>query len=234
MKNVVAGAWGHEFVRNLAGEIGAEFIERTTAEPRGDVTDLLKERGPLEHRSTVAYSLLHCRADGRSVGCIALVRRVHASSSKPSGRDAPDRAPLSGLQGPLTHSLAYIGVPTASGWLPSVGRALELVRDIVPYHMKHNAEPEACDLLMEVDLLPEIKARAHFLFERTHLMTRSALRCEIRAALCGLCDRRWPAARMRSRLAHTAVLHRRLLVSAPACERQRTRADRPIGLRRSP
>lgn len=68
------GAWGHEFVRNLAGEIGAEFNERTTAEPRGDVTDLLK-----------------------------------------------------------------------------------LVRDIVPYHMKHNAEPEACDLLMEVDLLPEIK-----------------------------------------------------------------------------
>jgi hypothetical protein len=73
--------------------------------------------------------------------------------------------------------------PTAtSGWLPSGNRALELVRDIVPYHMKHNAEPEACDLLMEVDLLPEIKAREHFPFEGTHSMTRSALHCALHSA----------------------------------------------------
>jgi hypothetical protein len=59
------GAWGHEFVRNLAGEIGAEFNERTTAEPRGDVTDLLKERSPLGLSSTALRwptALLHgCR-----------------------------------------------------------------------------------------------------------------------------------------------------------------------------
>ena len=35
---------------------------------------------------------------------------------------------------------------------------MSLVRDIVPFHMKHNAEPEAVDLLIEVEnlsLLPE-------------------------------------------------------------------------------
>lgn len=37
-------------------------------------------------------------------------------------------------------------------------KLLELVNSIVPYHMKHNAEAEACDLLMEIerlDLLPQ-------------------------------------------------------------------------------
>jgi hypothetical protein len=53
------GAWGHEFVRNLAGEIGAEFNERTTAEPRGDVTDLLKERSPAS-RAPLFGGPLHC------------------------------------------------------------------------------------------------------------------------------------------------------------------------------
>ncbi len=31
-----------------------------------------------------------------------------------------------------------------------------LVEEIVPFNIKHNSEPEACDLLMEVDLLPDI------------------------------------------------------------------------------
>lgn len=30
---------------------------------------------------------------------------------------------------------------------------LSLAKDIVPYHMKHNAEAEACDLLMEMERL---------------------------------------------------------------------------------
>ncbi len=31
-----------------------------------------------------------------------------------------------------------------------------LVEEIVPFNIKHNSEPEACDLLMEVELLPDI------------------------------------------------------------------------------
>ena len=31
-----------------------------------------------------------------------------------------------------------------------------LVDEIVPFKVKHGSEPEACDLLMEVDLLPQV------------------------------------------------------------------------------
>lgn len=34
--------WGHEYVRNLAGEIGVEFAKRRSAKPPGDVADLLR------------------------------------------------------------------------------------------------------------------------------------------------------------------------------------------------
>ena len=65
---VEAGSWGHEYVRNLAGEISAEFQHRE--EQDADVQDLL-----------------------------------------------------------------------------------DLVAQITPYHMSHNAEPDAVDLLLEVDKL---------------------------------------------------------------------------------
>ncbi|KAG6545593.1 hypothetical protein Mapa_012947 [Marchantia paleacea] len=61
------GSWGHEYVRNLAGEIGLEFQQRQNEKPVDDLMDLVKQ--------------------------------------------------------------------------------------IVPFHVKHNAEPEAVDLLMEVESL---------------------------------------------------------------------------------
>ena len=33
-----------------------------------------------------------------------------------------------------------------------------LVDEIVPFNVKHGSEPEACDLLMEVDLLPQVSS----------------------------------------------------------------------------
>ena len=33
------------------------------------------------------------------------------------------------------------------------GRLLTMTKEIVPYHMDHNAEAEACDLLMEIEKL---------------------------------------------------------------------------------
>eukprot|EP00005_Dracoamoeba_jomungandri_P005973 CAMPEP_0174261516 /NCGR_PEP_ID=MMETSP0439-20130205/11469_1 /TAXON_ID=0 /ORGANISM="Stereomyxa ramosa, Strain Chinc5" /LENGTH=866 /DNA_ID=CAMNT_0015345999 /DNA_START=24 /DNA_END=2624 /DNA_ORIENTATION=+ len=70
-QKVDIGSWGHEYVRNLAGEIGHEFQQRQQ-----------------DHKS--------------------------------------------------------------------VTELLELVEDIVPFNMKHNAEPEACDLLMEVEQLERL------------------------------------------------------------------------------
>ena len=65
------GEWGHEYISNLAGEIGVEFAARVT-----------------------------------------------------------DSSPTDDL--------------------------MALVDEIVPFHMKHNAEPEACDLLMEVERLSSV------------------------------------------------------------------------------
>ena len=36
------GAWGHEYMRHLAGEIAAEHSQRTSQEPPQDVADLMK------------------------------------------------------------------------------------------------------------------------------------------------------------------------------------------------
>ncbi|XP_039046355.1 26S proteasome non-ATPase regulatory subunit 2 homolog A [Hibiscus syriacus] len=86
------GSWGHEYVRNLAGEISQEYIKRQSEE-----------------------------------------------------------APIEDL--------------------------MELVQQIVSFHMKHNAEPEAVDLLMEVedlDLLVEHVDKTNF--KRTCLYLTSAAR----------------------------------------------------------
>ncbi|XP_024533370.1 26S proteasome non-ATPase regulatory subunit 2 homolog A [Selaginella moellendorffii] len=74
------GSWGHEYVRNLAGEIGLEFQKR---------------------RSEEEY----------------------------------------------------------------ISSLMDLVKQIVPFHLQHNAEPEAVDLLMEVetlDILPKFMEKANF------------------------------------------------------------------------
>lgn len=44
------------------------------------------------------------------------------------------------------------------GTAPEVGDLLELVAQIIPYHMSHNAEPEAVDLLVEVERLDLLAA----------------------------------------------------------------------------
>lgn len=75
------GTWGHEYVRNLSGEIAAEYEELTA-----------------------------------------------------------DKA-------------ASVNVDAAAGKLADVHK---LIRQMVPFFMKHNSEPEAVDLLMEVEGLHEI------------------------------------------------------------------------------
>ncbi len=46
------------------------------------------------------------------------------------------------------------GIRTEAG--DNVDDLMELVSHIIPYHMTHNAEHEACDLLMEVNRIPDI------------------------------------------------------------------------------
>mmetsp|Transcript_5346 Transcript_5346/g.13660 ORF Transcript_5346/g.13660 Transcript_5346/m.13660 type:complete len:570 (+) Transcript_5346:130-1839(+) len=52
-----------------------------------------------------------------------------------------------------------------TGKAPEVGDLLELVAQIIPYHMSHNAEPEAVDLLVEVERLDLLAAEVRQVFE---------------------------------------------------------------------
>lgn len=38
-----------------------------------------------------------------------------------------------------------------------LSHVLELVKDIIPFNMSHNAEAEACDLLMELERIDQIR-----------------------------------------------------------------------------
>jgi len=85
--------WGHEFIRNISGEIGAEYNASQDA-----------------------------------------------ASAPPSAT-------------PSTATPATTAPPSIT---VSNSQLLELVDQIIPFNMTHNAEPEACDLLMEVEQLPRI------------------------------------------------------------------------------
>ena len=61
---------------------------------------------------------------------------------------------------------------------------LELVRQVVPYHMRHNAEPEAVDILLEVE-------RLDWLAE--HVDDKNYSRSAAAAVLCGGYQQRPPA-----------------------------------------
>ena len=42
---------------------------------------------------------------------------------------------------------------------------MELVKEIIPFNMQHNAECEACDLLMEVERLDTLE---EYVYEQAH------------------------------------------------------------------
>jgi len=98
------GSWGHEFVRHLAGEIGAEFNERLSKQEAAEAAKAAAAKAEA--------------ADGD-------VAIVEAEAGEP--KDPAELMPL-------------------------------ILAQITPFFMKHNAEAEAIDLLMEVSRLDELVA----------------------------------------------------------------------------
>ena len=97
------GAWGHEYVRTLAGEIGDEWAAR-----RENAAEAAAQKDAAAEAGTTTTE-------------------AEAKTTPPS--------------------------------LTTTDDLLVLVNQIVPYHLEHNAEPEAVDLLLEVerlDLLPDL------------------------------------------------------------------------------
>jgi 26S proteasome regulatory subunit N1 len=91
------GSWGHEYVRHLAGEIGAEYNERLSKAEAAEIA------------------------------------KTAAAAAEAAGGDA------------------VIGDASDAGVLKSTDELIPLIQtQITPFFMKHNAEAEAIDLLMEV------------------------------------------------------------------------------------
>jgi hypothetical protein len=149
------GVWGHEYLRHLAGEISHEFnvsAGRQTGHAGGD------HRLPPPHRTQ--------RMRGRQL----VPRRTHAWRAYPHAH-AP-RPPHA--RHVRTRPERYAHAHRPSPWPPATSHfspsclqdrdeagapcadLLALVAQIVPYHMTHNAEPEAVDLLLEVDRLDDL------------------------------------------------------------------------------
>lgn len=129
--------WGSEYARSLAGEIGGEWARR--AEER----DLGREPPTAEEEAALATAA-------------AAAAAAPAAGAKPSSSPkAPvPGAPLKGaaLAKELASTLTLLGPPAGFTALRA------MIGEIVPYHMAHNAEVEAVDLLLETESLGMLTA----------------------------------------------------------------------------
>ncbi|OEH73887.1 26s proteasome non-ATPase regulatory subunit [Cyclospora cayetanensis] len=118
-------SWGYEFLRNLSGQIASAFAE-------------LQQ----QDASPAAQQQEEVAADGaRGKEAPAVEEDRDAVAPQTSNRDAK------ALETPKpTAGLASIEVT-----LPTTEQLLQLVEEIVPYYMQHNAEVDAIDLLTEVE-----------------------------------------------------------------------------------
>lgn len=132
-------SWGYEYLRNLSGQIAGAFAELQQQEALSGA----------EQQSTATEtddSRTAATADGVEVdGPTGAAQTTNGIARDAAAADKP------------TTGLASVKVP-----LPTVEQLLQLVEEIVPYYMQHNAEVDAIDLLTEVErpqsLLPLLDA----------------------------------------------------------------------------
>ncbi|CDJ58774.1 26S proteasome non-ATPase regulatory subunit 2, putative [Eimeria maxima] len=132
-------SWGYEYLRNLSGQIAGAFAELQQQEALSGA----------EQQSTAAEtddSRTAAPTDGVEVdGPAGAPQTTNGVAKETAVAETP------------TTGLASVSVP-----LPTVEQLLQLVEEIVPYYMQHNAEVDAIDLLTEVErpqsLLPLLDA----------------------------------------------------------------------------
>ena len=107
------GLWGHEYVRNLAGEIGTEFTRRSEAQPAEGTLGSCLLQFKLNFYTVISRNFL-CRR------CFVVFFFLKCFF--------------------VYYFLLF--ADTAD--------LMKLVNAIVPFHISHNAEAEAVDLLIEV------------------------------------------------------------------------------------
>ncbi|KAL8446783.1 hypothetical protein Emag_004544 [Eimeria magna] len=126
-------SWGYEFLRNLSGQIASAFAEAQQQEALPSAGGAGEEEGGSADASSAAGQAAAADGEGgaekESSDAAAVVNGVApAETSKPSK-----------------------GLASVEVMLPKVEQLLQLVEEIVPFYMQHNAEVDAIDLLTEVE-----------------------------------------------------------------------------------
>ncbi|CDJ38130.1 26S proteasome non-ATPase regulatory subunit 2, putative [Eimeria tenella] len=121
-------SWGYEYLRNLSGQIAGAFAELQLQEAVTG-TEQQNAAGGTDGRASAA--------SGEAVEMDGPAPSEQQLNGVTKEVDTQEK-PVSGL--------ASVVVP-----LPTAEQLLQLVEEIVPYYMQHNAEVDAIDLLTEVE-----------------------------------------------------------------------------------
>lgn len=121
-------SWGYEYLRNLSGQIAGAFAELQLQEA---VTSTEQQNAAAGTDGSASA------ASGEAVAVDGPAPSEQQLNGVTKEVDTQEK-PVSGL--------ASVVVP-----LPTAEQLLQLVEEIVPYYMQHNAEVDAIDLLTEVE-----------------------------------------------------------------------------------
>lgn len=125
-------SWGYEYLRNLSGQIASAFAELQQQEAAPASSTAAEQQG---------------KGTDTSEGTDA------AATGEAMERDgaSPAAATPNGTAAKTSPEKAKTGLAGVELTLPTTEQLLQLVEEIVPYYMQHNAEVDAIDLLTEVE-----------------------------------------------------------------------------------
>ncbi|KAL8428124.1 hypothetical protein Efla_005827 [Eimeria flavescens] len=127
-------SWGYEFLRNLSGQIAAAFAEA-------------QQQDALPAAAAAAEGE-EASADAAAGGQTATADGDAAAQQEPQAAAATT---TNGAAAAAEPAKPKTGLASVEVTLPKVEKLLQLVEEIVPYYMQHNAEVDAIDLLTEVE-----------------------------------------------------------------------------------
>ncbi|KAL8275229.1 hypothetical protein Esti_000813 [Eimeria stiedai] len=137
-------SWGYEFLRNLSGQIASAFAEAQQQEA-------LPAAGADAEQEGVSVDA--SAASAAAGGHAASAGREGAAEEESSEAKAGERGAAAVVNGvaPAEAPKPSKGLASVEVVLPRVEQLLQLVEEIVPFYMQHNAEVDAIDLLTEVE-----------------------------------------------------------------------------------
>ncbi|KAL8429313.1 hypothetical protein ACSSS7_006678 [Eimeria intestinalis] len=137
-------SWGYEFLRNLSGQIVSAFAEAQQQEaPPAAGAGPEQEGAPADAAAGTTASQAATAAGGGVGGA--------AGEGAAAGVESAEAAAVVNGVAPAETPKPSKGLASVEVVLPKVEQLLQLVEEIVPFYMQHNAEVDAIDLLTEVE-----------------------------------------------------------------------------------